>query len=90
MLPIVESSQLEPSYDIAHLAHIELLTPKLEQSLWFFTHVLSLQEVERCGQSVYLRAYGDYAPYTLKLTEGDTGNREPLKIIFSLQNCYQL
>lgn len=69
MLPIVESSQLEPSYDIAHLAHIELLTPKPEQSLWFFTHVLSLQEVERRGQSVYLRAYGDYAPYTLKLTE---------------------
>jgi len=59
----------EPLYDVAHLAHIELLTPKPEESLHFFTHLLSLQEVGWSGQSVYLRAYGDYAHYTLKLTE---------------------
>jgi catechol 2,3-dioxygenase len=34
------SSAPEPIYDIAHLAHIELLTPKPEESLSFFTHVL--------------------------------------------------
>ena len=60
---------IEPIYDIAHLAHIELLTPKPEESLHFFTQLLSLQAVARTGQSVYLRAYGDYAQYTLKLTE---------------------
>src|SRR5688500_1725540 len=60
---------IEPLYDVAHLAHIELLTPKPNESLYFFTHLLSLQEVARSGQSVYLRAYGDYAQYTLKLTE---------------------
>ncbi len=63
------SPPAEPIYDVAHLAHIELLTPRPDESLWFFTHVLSLQEVERRGQSVYLRAYGDYQRYSLKLTE---------------------
>ena len=63
------SSDLEPIFDLAHFAHCELFTPKPNESLWFFTHVLSLQEVERHGQSVYLRAYGDTARYTLKLTE---------------------
>ena len=41
----------EPIYDVAHLAHIELLTPRPDESLWFFTHVLSLEEVARSGQS---------------------------------------
>ncbi len=59
----------EPIYDIAHFGHVELLTPKPAESLWFFTHVLSLHKVARQGQSVYLRAYGDYAQTTLKLTE---------------------
>ncbi len=67
------SPMAEPIYDVAHLAHIELLTPKPDESLWFFTHVLSLQEVERHGQSVYLRAYGDYQRYSLKLTESKQG-----------------
>lgn len=66
------SQRSEPIYDLAHLAHIELLTPRPDESLWFFTHVLSLQEVERSGQSVYLRAYGDYQRYSLKLTEAKT------------------
>lgn len=62
----------EPVFDIAHLAHVELLTPKPAESLRFFTHVLSLQEVACQGQSVYLRGYGDYARTTLKLTEAPT------------------
>jgi len=61
----------EPIYDIAHFAHIELLTPRPDESLWFFTHILSLQEVARRDQSVYLRAYGDYQRYSLKLTESN-------------------
>jgi catechol 2,3-dioxygenase len=61
--------EAEPIFDVSHLGHVELLTPKPEESLWFFTHLLSLREVARSGQSVYLRAYGDYALTTLKLTE---------------------
>lgn len=55
--------------DVAHLGHIELLSPKPEESLRFFCDVLSMQEVAREGQSVYLRAWGEYERISLKLTE---------------------
>ena len=57
------------SFDLAHLAHVELLTPKPEESLKFFTEIFSLTESGRQGQSVYLRAWDDYEHHTLKLTE---------------------
>jgi catechol 2,3-dioxygenase len=56
-------------HDIAHLGHVELLTPKPEASLHFFTNVLGMCETARQGQSVYLRGWGDYDCHTLKLTE---------------------
>src|SRR5262245_56195377 len=59
----------EPIYDVAHLSHIELLTPRAEESLRFFTDVLSLQVVGQQGQSVHLRGYGDYERSSLTLTE---------------------
>ncbi|HEY0838319.1 MAG TPA: catechol 2,3-dioxygenase [Azospirillum sp.] len=58
----------EPILDIAHLDHVELLTPKPEESLWFFHDVLGMEEVHRAGDSVYLRCYGDYQKFSLKLT----------------------
>jgi len=54
--------------DLAHLAHVELLTPKLEESLKFFVNVFGMTESGREGDSVYLRAYDDYERHTLKLT----------------------
>jgi catechol 2,3-dioxygenase len=59
----------EPIHDIAHLGHIELLTPKLTESCWFFQDVLGMQEAAREEQSVYLRGWGEYERYSLKLTE---------------------
>jgi catechol 2,3-dioxygenase len=59
----------EPIQDVAHLGHVELLTPKPEESLRFFTNVLGMSETARSGQSVYLRGAGDYELHTLKLTE---------------------
>ncbi len=44
-------SDAEPILDTAHFGHVELFTPKPAESLWFFTHVLSLEEVERAGQA---------------------------------------
>ena len=58
----------ETCHDLAHLAHIELLTPKPEESLHFFVHVLGLTESGREGDSVYLRGWDDYEFHTLKLT----------------------
>ncbi|GLG00739.1 catechol 2,3-dioxygenase [Alicyclobacillus hesperidum subsp. aegles] len=58
-------------FDIAHVGHVELLTPKPDESLWFFREVLGMEEVARQGQSVYLRCFGDYERYSIKLTESD-------------------
>jgi catechol 2,3-dioxygenase len=56
------------SFDLAHLAHVELLTPKPEASLRFFVDVLGMTESGRRGDSVYLRGWDDYEHHTLKLT----------------------
>ena len=58
--------------DVAHLGHIELLTPKPDESLTFFTSVVGLHESGRSGDSVYLRGWGDYEWHTLKLTAHTT------------------
>ena len=55
--------------DVAHIAHAELLTPTPDESLRFFVDVLGMEEEARDGQSVYLRGWGDYLRYGLKLTE---------------------
>jgi catechol 2,3-dioxygenase len=56
------------SFDLAHLAHVELLTPKPEESLNFFVNVMGMTESGRRGDSVYLRGWDDYEHHTLKLT----------------------
>jgi len=61
----------EPVYDVAQLAHVELLTPKLEESVDFFTRFLGMEVSTRAGQSVYLRAYEDFYHHTLKLTQSE-------------------
>src|SRR5512136_877136 len=58
----------EPIYDLAHLAHVELLTPKPDESLRFFVDVMGMTESGRQGDSVYLRGWDDYECHTLKLT----------------------
>lgn len=58
--------------DIAHLGPIELLTPKGAETLHFFHEILGMEiEGEEDG-SVYLRGWGDYQRYCLKLTESAT------------------
>ena len=56
------------SFDLAHLAHVELLTPKPDESLRFFVDVMGMTESGRRGDSVYLRGWDDYEHHTLKLT----------------------
>src|SRR3989449_1560991 len=64
----VEMKSTIRSFDLAHLAHIELLSPKPEESLRFFTDVMGMTESGRRGDSVYLRGWDDYEHHTLKLT----------------------
>ena len=59
---------LEPIFDLAHLAHVELLTPKLEESTRFFVEIMGMVESGREGGSVYLRGWDDYEHHSLQLT----------------------
>ena len=64
--------QAEPIMDIAHLGHLELLTPVFDKSVRFFVDVMGMTISGEKGDSVYLRAYDDYERYSLKLTASDT------------------
>jgi catechol 2,3-dioxygenase len=55
--------------DIAHLGHVELLTPKPAESLWFFEEVMGMEREAESNGSVFLRGFGDYERYCLKVTE---------------------
>jgi catechol 2,3-dioxygenase len=64
--------QEEPIMDVAHLGHLELLTPRPDESLRFFVDVMGMTESGRQGESVYLRGWDDYERYSLKLTASNT------------------
>lgn len=59
----------EPIFDVAQLAHVELLTPDLDGTLRFFMDFMGMQETERRGQSAYLRGYEEQYHHSLKVTE---------------------
>jgi catechol 2,3-dioxygenase len=58
----------EPIFDVAQLAHVELLTPDLEGTLCFFKNLLGMQETERRAGSAYLRGYEEHYHHSLKVT----------------------
>ena len=64
--------QQEPILDIAHLGHVEMLTPKFEESRKFFIDVMGMTQSGEKGDSVYLRGWDDYERYSLKLTASKT------------------
>jgi catechol 2,3-dioxygenase len=55
--------------DVAHIGHVELLTPSLAGTRSFFVELLGMEEVDEAGGSAYLRGVWDYERYCLKLTE---------------------
>ncbi len=61
----------EPSFDIAHLGHVEVFTDRYDESLDFFTRVYGLKLSAEEGGSAYLRAWDDYEFHSMKLTESD-------------------
>jgi catechol 2,3-dioxygenase len=54
---------------VSQLAHVELLTPRLPESIEFFTELLGLSLVEKTDRSAYLRCWGEFQHHSLKLTE---------------------
>jgi catechol 2,3-dioxygenase len=70
----------EPVFDLAHLGHMELLTPKPEESLKFFVDVMGMTVSGQKGESVYLRGWDDYERYSLKLTGSKTSGMEHMAL----------
>ncbi len=66
----------EPIMDIAHLGHLELRTPKFDDSVRFFVDVLGMTLSGEKNGSAYLRAYDDYELYSLKLTPAKNNGME--------------
>ncbi len=57
-----------PRGDVAHLGHVELLTPDLDGTVWFLTEILGLTETGRAGDSVHLRTFDDYELTSIVVT----------------------
>jgi catechol 2,3-dioxygenase len=58
--------------EIAHLGPVELLTPRGEESLRFFVDVMGMEVEHQEGAATYLRGWGDYQPWSLKLIASET------------------
>jgi len=54
--------------DLAHLSHVELLTPKPDESLDYFREILGMEVSGERDDSLYLRGFGDYERASVKLT----------------------
>ncbi|HEU5113993.1 MAG TPA: catechol 2,3-dioxygenase, partial [Acidimicrobiia bacterium] len=59
---------IRSNLDVAHLGYVELFTPTFDESLRFFTDVLSMEVVDSVEDTSYLRAWDDYERFSLKLT----------------------
>jgi catechol 2,3-dioxygenase len=59
----------DPLHDVAHISHVELLTPRPQESLDFFHDVMGMEVEATEGSSAYLRGWGDWHRTCLKLTE---------------------
>jgi catechol 2,3-dioxygenase len=55
---------------ISQLAHVELISSKPDETVRFMTDVLGLSESDRDGDSIYLRAWGDFFHHSVVVTEG--------------------
>ncbi|AHH97452.1 VOC family protein [Kutzneria albida] len=61
----------EPTHDLAHLGHHGLFTPDPEGTLHYFVDLLGMDVVAQDGEATYLRAYGDYETWSLKVIGSD-------------------
>ena len=55
---------------LSQLAHVEIVSPKPEESVRWFVDVLGLELTTQQGQSAYLRGWGEWLHSSLIVTEG--------------------
>lgn len=65
---------------VAHLGTVELFTPELEGSVWFFTEILGMTETGRHDGSVLLRTFDNYETTSLIVTERDRPGMGPTAV----------
>lgn len=56
---------------LSQIAHLEVSSPDVEASVRFYTERFGMRVVDREGDAVYLRAWGDYYRYSLVVVQGD-------------------
>ncbi|MGW2824284.1 VOC family protein [Streptomyces sp. NPDC001443] len=64
-------SEYDPGPQVAYAGSINLGTPDLERSLWFFRDVLGMEVVAQHGGVAYLRGYQELVHHSLVLTQQD-------------------
>jgi catechol 2,3-dioxygenase len=63
----MSQAQISP---LTKVGHVALITEDMERSLWFWNDVVGLEEADREGDTVFLRAWGDLEHHSLSLTPG--------------------
>lgn len=66
---IAVTASSEPLFEIAHLAAVELYSPKRKESVSFFANLLGMYIVAEDDKASYLRGYEDPYAYSLKITD---------------------
>jgi catechol 2,3-dioxygenase len=66
--------------EIAQLGSATISTPNIEKSLWFFKDLLGMEEVERDGDSVYLRAFQEHEHHSLILKDSNVAELESFSL----------
>lgn len=61
----------EPIFDVAQIAHVEVLSSTPKESIDFFTKMLGMEVVETINDQTFLRAYEDSYKYSLIITESE-------------------
>ena len=54
---------------LSQLAHVEILSPRPDETVKFFEQQLGLEISARQGQSVYMRGWGEFFHHSVKVTE---------------------
>ena len=62
--------------EIAQLGSTTLSTADIDRSLWFFRDLLGMEEVDRDGDSVYLRAFQELEHHSLILKDSNVNQLE--------------
>jgi catechol 2,3-dioxygenase len=62
---------MRPARLLSQLAHVELLTPKVDESVQFLVDVLGLEESDRDERSVYLRGWGEWLHHSVQVSEAE-------------------